>query len=162
MTAAQMNYCKSLMRRTVGMAYLAFALVIRRLLRPLHRLNGSGLSDSRLSKVYAGLLRSFLLMQLNRVGLENDLSQLLALPSYSLRQLCVPTLVMHGTRDPVVPCSHAEFITRQVPDVTEILVPGGGHLFFVEQHDQLTPKVIEFVEKHSGEPGVMYDQRAGT
>jgi hypothetical protein len=46
-----------------------------------------------------------------------------------------------------------EFITRQVPEVTEISVPGGGHLFFAQQSDQLTPKVIAFLEARTGGPG---------
>jgi len=154
MTVAQMNHCKSLARRTVGAIYSAFCVVARRLRWPFNQRNGSVLDN-----FYVGLLRSFFLIGLNRVGLENDLSQLLALPNYSLRKIFVPTLVMHGMADTIVPYSHAEFIARQVPEVTEISVPGGGHLFFAKQSDQLTPKVIAFLEAHTDEAGFMCDQR---
>lgn len=156
MTVAQMNYCKSLPRRITGAAFLAFSVAVRRVIPSLDRLNGSGLSN-----FYAGILRGFLLSHLNRAGLENDLAQLLALPDYSLRHLVVPTLVMHGTADPIVPYTHADFIIRQVQDVTALLIPGAGHLFFAEQREQLTPKVVEFIEEHSDEVQLVRDQRAG-
>jgi len=156
MTRAQMNHCKSLVRRIVGAVFLAVSLLGGRLIRFPDRLN-----KSQPSSFYAGLLRSFLLMQYHRVGLENDMTQLIALPNYSLHEIRVPTLVMHGTRDSMVPYSHAEFLARQIPDVTEIPIPSGGHLFLAEQREQLIPKVIEFIEKHTHEPGLNHELGAG-
>jgi len=153
MTPAQMNYCKSLARRMLGAVFLVCAVLVERLVRPS---SGSGLSS-----FYLGLLRSLFLMQLNRAGLENDVSQLLALPKYSLGAVAVPTLVMHGTNDQIVPISHAQFIARQVPFVTEVSIPGGGHLFFAQQRDLLMPKVIEFIETHTGKPRFLLEHRDG-
>jgi pimeloyl-ACP methyl ester carboxylesterase len=149
MTAAEMNNCKSLIRRTLGAAVLALRLIGYRLGHSADQLGASTLPN-----FYRGLLRSFFLMRVNRAGLENDMAQFLHLANYSLRGVPVPTLVMHGADDSIVPHAHAEFIACQLSDVTKISIPGGGHLFFAEHRDELTPKIVDFLRKHTHSQGV--------
>ncbi len=53
--------------------------------------------------------------------------------SARLPDLRIPTLVLHGTRDPVLPPSNGELIARLVPGARLELLQGAGHLFWHEQ-----------------------------
>ena len=39
----------------------------------------------------------------------------------------VPTLVLHGTDDPMFPLPHGEALAREIPDAVLVPVPGMGH-----------------------------------
>ncbi len=66
-----------------------------------------------------------ILLQLQAVGGHDT--------SARLPGLRVPTLVLHGTRDPVLPPSNGELIARLVPGARLELLQGAGHLFWHEQ-----------------------------
>jgi pimeloyl-ACP methyl ester carboxylesterase len=44
-----------------------------------------------------------------------------------LGEITAPTLVMHGTHDPLFPYGHAEELARQIPGATLVALPGAGH-----------------------------------
>ncbi|MGW1995712.1 alpha/beta fold hydrolase [Embleya sp. NPDC001921] len=44
-----------------------------------------------------------------------------------LGEITAPTLVLHGTADPLFPYGHAEALAREIPDTTLIPLPGMGH-----------------------------------
>ena len=48
----------------------------------------------------------------------------------SLPQIRLPTLVLHGTEDPLVPIDHGRATARLVPGSTFGALPGAGHMFF--------------------------------
>jgi pimeloyl-ACP methyl ester carboxylesterase len=66
-----------------------------------------------------------ILLQLQAVGGHDT--------SARLPGLAVPTLVLHGTRDPVLPVANGELIARLVPGARLELLDGAGHLFWLEQ-----------------------------
>jgi len=66
-----------------------------------------------------------ILLQLQAVGGHDT--------SARLPGLDMPTLVLHGTRDPVLPPANGELITRLVPGARLELLQGAGHLFWHEQ-----------------------------
>ena len=66
-----------------------------------------------------------ILLQLQAVGGHDT--------SARLPGLAVPTLVLHGTRDPVLPAANGELIARLVPAARLELLDGAGHLFWLEQ-----------------------------
>ena len=45
-----------------------------------------------------------------------------------LRQLTQPTLVIHGSADPIVPEVNAHILARLIPDARAKIVARGGHL----------------------------------
>jgi pimeloyl-ACP methyl ester carboxylesterase len=47
---------------------------------------------------------------------------------FDVAQITVPTLIMHGTEDRMVPSSHAEWLAAQCPTAELRLVPGEGHV----------------------------------
>lgn len=44
-----------------------------------------------------------------------------------LSDLRVPTLVIHGERDPLFPPGHGEALAREIPGATGLILPGMGH-----------------------------------
>jgi pimeloyl-ACP methyl ester carboxylesterase len=58
-----------------------------------------------------------------------------------LARIGAPTLVVHGTEDPVYPFTHAEALAAGIPDATLVPWPGVGH----EQPPQLIPELVDLV-----------------
>jgi pimeloyl-ACP methyl ester carboxylesterase len=47
-----------------------------------------------------------------------------------LTRVTTPSLVVHGTDDPLVPVDHGMALARFIPDCRLQLIPGAGHMFF--------------------------------
>jgi pimeloyl-ACP methyl ester carboxylesterase len=61
-----------------------------------------------------------------------------------LARIQVPTLVVHGTEDPVYPYDHAEVLANGIPKATLVRWEGVGH----EQPPQLVPELTRLVIQH--------------
>jgi pimeloyl-ACP methyl ester carboxylesterase len=61
-----------------------------------------------------------------------------------LARIQVPTLVVHGTEDPVYPYDHAEVLAKGIPKATLVRWEGVGH----EQPPQLVPELTRLVIQH--------------
>lgn len=44
-----------------------------------------------------------------------------------VRRITAPTLVLHGTDDPLFPLPHGEALAEAIPDATFLALPGAGH-----------------------------------
>jgi pimeloyl-ACP methyl ester carboxylesterase len=64
---------------------------------------------------------------LRGAGRQNDLDQNETLASEPPSGINVPTLIIHGAADRVVPMAHAEAVVQAVPGARLIQVPGAGH-----------------------------------
>ncbi|WP_291036707.1 alpha/beta hydrolase [Herbiconiux sp.] len=63
-----------------------------------------------------------------------------------LADIAVPTLVVHGTADPLFPLAHGEALAREIPDARLLAVPGLGHQFPPpETWDLIVPALLEHV-----------------
>ena len=62
-----------------------------------------------------------------------------------LRRLRVPTVVIHGTDDPLVPYRGGMATARAIPDAELIAIPGMGH----DLPRDVWPKVIETVVRNA-------------
>jgi len=49
------------------------------------------------------------------------------MPAGALADLTVPTLVVHGTADPLIPVPHGEALAREIPGATLLTLDGVGH-----------------------------------
>jgi pimeloyl-ACP methyl ester carboxylesterase len=78
-----------------------------------------------------------ILLQLQAVGGHDT--------SARLPGLRVPTLVLHGTRDPVLPAANGELIARLVPGARLELLDGAGHLFWHERPE----RTAELLREHA-------------
>jgi pimeloyl-ACP methyl ester carboxylesterase len=64
-----------------------------------------------------------------------------------LHSLTVPTLVLAGGRDPIVPLVNTRFFTRLIPDCRRYVVADGGHLFMVDQPEDVAPVIEAFLSE---------------
>jgi 3-oxoadipate enol-lactonase len=63
----------------------------------------------------------------------------------AIEDLDVPTLVLHGDADGVVPFERGEEVADRLPDATFEVVEGGPHLFFIEQADAVNERLEGFL-----------------
>lgn len=64
-----------------------------------------------------------------------------------LHQIHAPTLVITGTEDRVVPPQNAELLAESIPGATLDVIPGAGHLAFIEQAQRFNQDVIAFLRQ---------------
>jgi pimeloyl-ACP methyl ester carboxylesterase len=68
-----------------------------------------------------------------------------------LHRITVPTLVVWGTEDKLLPARYAEVWQREVPNAKVELIAPCGHLLHIEQADAVAEKVLAFTSgKHAG------------
>jgi len=64
-----------------------------------------------------------------------------------LKQLKLPTLVMHGVQDPLFPTVHAEHLAKLVPAAELELIEGMGHNFEPKTAAQMAQRLLRFVQR---------------
>jgi 3-oxoadipate enol-lactonase len=62
-----------------------------------------------------------------------------------VEEIAAPTLVLHGDADRVVPYENGVELARRIPAARFETFAGGGHLFFIEQHERFNDAVLEFL-----------------
>jgi pimeloyl-ACP methyl ester carboxylesterase len=66
---------------------------------------------------------------------------------YRLHRIDVPTLLIWGASDGVVPVAYAEAYRTLIPGATLVVIPEAGHLPQVEQPDLLLQHVLAFTSQ---------------
>lgn len=61
-----------------------------------------------------------------------------------LSRIAIPTLILTGDDDPLVPPENSHILKELIPGADLSVFPGGRHCFFIEQAEQFNPKVIDF------------------
>lgn len=62
-----------------------------------------------------------------------------------LHRLDVPTLVMTGDDDPIIPTVNGRILARLLPDARLHVVEGGGHLFLLDDAERSAQVIDEFL-----------------
>lgn len=63
-----------------------------------------------------------------------------------LAGLAVPTLIIHGEEDQLIPYAEAQAMAASIPDAELVIVPGAGHMPNMEQPDVFNDAVRDFLE----------------
>ena len=66
-----------------------------------------------------------------------------------LNRLVVPTLIMTGDDDPLVPPENSNIMKELIPRAELFVLPGGRHCVVIEKADQFNEKVIDFLKANS-------------
>jgi pimeloyl-ACP methyl ester carboxylesterase len=69
--------------------------------------------------------------------------------SSRLAQLTMPTLVIHGTADEMLPVANARAIASRIPGAQLEILEGVGHLFFWEQPERSAELVGSHAAVHA-------------
>jgi pimeloyl-ACP methyl ester carboxylesterase len=64
-----------------------------------------------------------------------------------IEQIDVPTLVLHGEADRVVPVSNGRAIAERIPDARLVTLPGRGHVVPIEEPQRFNAEVVGFLER---------------
>ena len=62
-------------------------------------------------------------------------------PEGSLSRIAVPTLVLHGSSDPLFPPGHGEALAESIPGASLELIEGGGHVLHEDDWEQVIDAV---------------------
>jgi poly(3-hydroxyalkanoate) depolymerase len=63
-----------------------------------------------------------------------------------LHRLSQPTLVVAGEQDPSVPLGNARLLAARIPDARLHVVKGGGHLFLLDEPENVVPTILDFLD----------------
>ncbi len=61
-------------------------------------------------------------------------------------EISVPTLVMHGTADKVLPVQNGRLLHEKLPNSRLDLFEDGPHLFFIEDAETVNRRLMEFID----------------
>jgi pimeloyl-ACP methyl ester carboxylesterase len=59
----------------------------------------------------------------------------------------VPTLVLSGNKDKLIPLEHSEMIAQQLPDAEFVVVPEAGHMVLLEKPDEVTTALAALLRR---------------
>lgn len=69
---------------------------------------------------------------------------------YPLDGIAVPTLVVHGTRDPLVPFDrHGKLLAERIPGARLVALEGGEHAAIFTHRDEARDAVTRFLREHA-------------
>lgn len=62
-----------------------------------------------------------------------------------VHEIDVPTLILHGTNDRVLPSENAELLAEKIPNSQLELFEGGAHLFMIEDSQEVNETIRAFI-----------------
>ncbi|MCX5768863.1 MAG: alpha/beta fold hydrolase [Candidatus Hydrogenedentes bacterium] len=63
-----------------------------------------------------------------------------------MEQIAVPTLIVHGTQDRLVPFEqHGRQLAARIPGAQLLAVPGGEHVAIFTHRDVVRPRITQFL-----------------
>ena len=75
-----------------------------------------------------------------------QLQAVMAWEAYSrIGQISVPTLVIHGENDRLVPPENARLIAARIPGAKLVMIPGASHIFATDQPDLAHAAILDFL-----------------
>jgi pimeloyl-ACP methyl ester carboxylesterase len=66
-----------------------------------------------------------------------------------LPSLTMPTLVIHGETDQLVPPDNGRIIARAIPGARRLMIPNASHIFTTDQFDTARDAVLAFLKEHA-------------
>ena len=107
------------------------------------------LRDPEVGSLFTALLRSTAdRMALRLAGTENDIA-VTRTTDYPLERIAVPTLVVHGTADRVVPFAvHAKPLAERIPGAELVAIEDGEHVAIFTHRNEVRARITEFLRKH--------------
>lgn len=84
-----------------------------------------------------------------RIGTSNDVQQLIEQQTLELESIRVPTLVLHGSHDVIVPPVVAEQTAATLPQAQLISIEGGTHMMMATHAREISHLIRQFIAQQS-------------
>lgn len=100
------------------------------------------------------LFRALIASTMDRMGMRlggtaNDI-EVSRTTDYPLERVGVPTLVVHGTHDRLVPFEkHGQVLASRIPGAELLSIPGGEHVSIFTHRADVRPRVCRFLREHA-------------
>jgi pimeloyl-ACP methyl ester carboxylesterase len=65
------------------------------------------------------------------------------------REIAVPTLILTGEEDRVIPAENSKLLQERINSSTLTTIPNTGHLLFIEKYREFNDLVLNFLQAHS-------------
>ena len=89
-----------------------------------------------------------------REGFLKQFGAILLWSSYlRLPRIHVPTLVVHGDQDRLIPPVNGRIVARRIPGARFVLIPNAGHIMMTDQPDLCLDAILEFLHEREGACG---------
>jgi len=82
-----------------------------------------------------------------RAGVQNDLVQIHAMDDLNWENIRVPTLLIHGDKDNLIPLGYSQGVAHRIPNAELVVIKGGGHECLVSHQREIVPKLNAFLAK---------------
>jgi pimeloyl-ACP methyl ester carboxylesterase len=100
-------------------------------------------------ELIADAMRRRLAVPINEVGYRRQLQATVRWSSLSrLPRLRVPTLVLHGDHDRLIPDINGRIIARLIRGATFHSIKDAGHVYSVDAPDEVARVVLAFIDRH--------------
>ncbi len=108
--------------------------------------------DERMPGDLVAFARTHLEAPPGLAGVRNDLAQVRAakIANADCLTVTVPTLVMHGDKDDVVPLAHAQFHAAKIEGAELEVYGGAAHAFFFTRRRQFADRIRTFLDRAWG------------
>jgi pimeloyl-ACP methyl ester carboxylesterase len=109
------------------------------------------LGDADVMALYRELAVGGFLRMAERIeGTKNDI-RITQTTSYPLQDIAVPTLVVHGSKDPLVPFKeHGKRLAEEIPGAQLFLAEGGEHVTIFTHRREVQSRVSAFFHQLKG------------
>lgn len=87
-----------------------------------------------------------------RAGVENDIANVNAMNDCAWEDIGVPTLLIHGSEDALIPLEYSQAVARRIPNAELVIVQGGGHECLVSHHKEISPILNSFLGRQVFKP----------
>jgi len=89
----------------------------------------------------------------SRQGFKKQAEAIASFDTYDrLPQIRIPTLVIAGTLDKILPAENSRILASRIPNAELVLLEGAGHGYLWEAADEADRVVLDFLKRHRKTP----------
>jgi pimeloyl-ACP methyl ester carboxylesterase len=112
-----------------------------------------GVSLTENPEVVEEVMQRRLAVKVTAVGIRRQFGAVLRWSSLRrLRRIRVPTLVLHGDRDRLIPVGNGRIVARLIPGARLHIFPGAGHVYAADRPEEHARVVTGFLEEQRALP----------
>lgn len=82
-----------------------------------------------------------------RAGIQNDLENIHSMDNFPWEAVQVPTLLIHGDRDNLIPVEYSQEVARRIRNAELCIIKGGGHECLVSRQREVVPRLNSFLAR---------------